>query len=268
MIRLVSSSPQPDLSAFQERIGHVFDDESLLLTALTHRSYAHEASGEVGDNESFEFLGDAVLGFLVADRLFRRFPGLDEGRLSKHKAMIEKAVSLAEAAAELELGSFLRLGRGEDRGGGAQNTRILANGFEAVLAAIFLDAGLEAAGGFVDRLLGARMAELDPENPINDWKSALQEMTQGLGEGTPAYDVYDETGPDHDKRFHVRALLGGRTLGEGEGFTKRAAQQVAARLALERLRSEAAEAAENAARTAEEATSAEESGTPADDQSP
>ncbi len=244
MIRRVSSSSEPDLPAFQERIGHVFNDESLLLTALTHRSFAHEATGDVTDNESLEFLGDAVLGFLVADRLFRRFPGLDEGRLSKHKAMTEKAVSLAEAATDLDLGSFLRLGRGEVRGGGAQNTRILANGFEAVLAAIFLDAGLEAAGGFVDRRLGGRIAELDPENPINDWKSALQEMTQGLGVGTPAYDVYDETGPDHDKRFHVRAVLAGRVLGEGEGFTKRAAQQVAARLALEKLREEESEAPE------------------------
>lgn len=238
MIRRVSSTDQPDLAAVQERLGHVFADESLLLTALTHRSFSHEAAGDVQDNESFEFLGDSVLGFLVAERLFRRFPGLDEGRLSKHKAMIEKAVSLAATAAQLGLGGFLRLGRGESRSGGAQNVKILANSYEAVLAAIFLDGGLDAAGAFVDRSLGDSIAKLDPENPINDWKSALQELAQGASIGTPVYEVFDETGPDHDKRFHVRAVLEGRVLGEGEGFTKRGAQQVAARLSLELLRSE------------------------------
>ena len=123
------------------------------------------------------------------------------------------------------------------------NVKILANAYEAVLAAVFLDSGLDAAGGFVDRSLGSRMAELDPENPINDWKSALQEFTQGRALGTPSYEVFDEAGPDHAKRFHVRARLGERTLGEGEGFTKRGAQQVAARLALEALQAESADEA-------------------------
>jgi ribonuclease-3 len=241
MIVGVTPTDAPELSAIEKRLGHSFADRSLLLTALTHRSFSHESPEKVADNESLEFLGDAVLGFLIADRLFRRFPGLDEGRLSKHKAMIEKSVTLAAAAAELGLGSFLRLGRGECRSGGAQNVKILANSYEAVLAAIYLDGGLEPTGAFVDRTLGGPIAELDPENPINDWKSALQELTQGEGIGTPAYEVFDEVGPDHDKRFHVRVLLEGRVLGEGEGFTKRGAQQVAAKIGLELLKSERSE---------------------------
>lgn len=237
-----SSEPPafPDLDAFQGRIDHRFEDPARLLLALTHRSWSHEAPGDQPDNEPLEFLGDAVLGFLLADRLFARFPGLDEGRLSKHKAMIEKSATLAEAACEFGIGRFLRLGRGERRSGGARNVKILANAFEAVLAAIYLDGGLDAARRFVERSLGGRMDELDPENPINDFKSALQEAAQGFGLGTPTYAVFDEEGPDHDKRFHVRALVGDRGMGEGVGFTKRGAQQVAARRALEALLAERA----------------------------
>jgi ribonuclease-3 len=226
---------EPDLGAVEERIGHAFDDRALLLTALTHRSWAHEAGEEAQDNESLEFLGDAILAFLVADLLYRSFPGLDEGRLSKHKAVLEKSATLAEVARELGLGAFLRLGRGERLGGGARNDKILANAFEAVLAAVYLDGGLDAARRFVGLALGPRVGELDAENPINDYKSVLQETAQGLGLGTPRYEVVGESGPDHDKRFRVQALVGDRALGEGEGFTKRGAQQVAARCALRRL---------------------------------
>lgn len=229
---------RPDLAALQGRIGHRFADESLLLTAITHRSWSHEAPGPEPDNESLEFLGDAVLGFLLADRLYDRFPGLDEGRLSKHKAMLERLSTLAEIAGELGLGGFLRLGRGERRGGGARNVKILSNAVEALVAAVYLDGGLEAARELVDRLIASRVADLDPHNPIVDYKSALQELAQGHGIGTPTYAVVAEDGPDHDKRFTVEAVLEGRSLGEGTGFTKRGAQQVAARQGLETLQAE------------------------------
>ena len=241
MIRRVDDRHEdeaPDLATLQERLGHRFADQSLLRTSVTHRSWSHEAPGPEADNESLEFLGDAVLGFLLADRLFRRFPGLDEGRLSKHKALIERSSTLAEIAGELGLGSFLRLGRGERRGGGAHNVKILANALEAVLAAVFLDAGLEVTGRVLDGLIESRLSDLDPDNPIVDYKSALQELAQAHALGTPTYAVVDEQGPDHDKRFTVEALLEGRSLGQGGGFTKRGAQQVAAREGLHLLRRE------------------------------
>ncbi|MEM7246971.1 MAG: ribonuclease III [Acidobacteriota bacterium] len=232
-----SDDNQPGLEELERIAGHVFRDRELLLTAVTHRSYAHEtAEDDCVDNEALEFLGDAVLAFRIADRLYRRFPGLDEGRLSKHKSMLEKAATLADAARDLRLGTFLRLGRGERRSGGATNDKILSNAFEALVAATYLDGGLKAVDILLDRALADRMEGLDAENPINDYKSALQEETQGRGLGTPEYVVFDEQGPDHDKRFHVRVLVGGETVAEGVGLpTKRGAQQVAARRALERL---------------------------------
>ena len=131
-----SNSYEPDLDALQELIGHRFEDRFLLLKAVTHRSFAHEVTdGNCEDNEALEFLGDAILSFVLADRLFKRFPGLDEGRLSKHKSMIEKASTLAAVARDMKLGTYMRLGRGERRSGGASNDKILSNSFEALIAA-------------------------------------------------------------------------------------------------------------------------------------
>jgi ribonuclease-3 len=215
-------------------LGHAFADRDLLVRALTHRSYSHESQRPCDDNESLEFLGDSILAFHVCDRLYSQFPGLDEGRLSKHKHLLVRAATLAEVARELDLASFVRLGRGE-RKTGHVNDRILANVLEALIAAIHLDGGLQASRGLLDRVLATRMAGLDASNPITDWKSLLQERTQGLGLGTPVYRTVAATGPDHQRTFDVVVAVGERELGVGSGMTKRAAHQVAARAALQSL---------------------------------
>ena len=240
----MSKEPRPadqprggDLRALEQVLGHSFSDRTLLVRAITHRSHANEAADGQGDNEALEFLGDSILAFDIADRLFRRFPGLDEGRLSKHKHLLVRATTLADAARTLGLGRWLRLGRGERRHG-AKNEKILSNAFEAVVAAIFLDGGLEAARGFVERALGEVLESIDGSNPASDAKSTLQELTQSRGLGTPFYELVEETGPDHEKWFRVLVVVGGREVGEGTGTTKRAAHQVAARRALDRLSAE------------------------------
>ena len=225
-----------DLAELERRIGHVFADRSLLLRAVTHRSFAHESTeGPCEDNEALEFLGDAVLSFLVADILYGAFPGLDEGRLSKHKSLLENLRTLAQVAGELGLGPFLRLGRGETLSGGARNEKILSDALEAVVAAVYLDGGLPSVSTLVRRLLASRLEQVDGQNPVADYKSALQEQTQSRGRGTPLYRVLSESGPDHQKQFCVVVSLDGLDLAEGEGSTKRAAHQVAAQRALERL---------------------------------
>ena len=234
-----SNDASPNLGTLQQLIGHRFSNQALLVAAVTHRSFAHEAVGKgCKDNESLEFLGDAVLAFVIARELYQRFPGLDEGRLSKHKSMLEKASTLADAARALGLGTHLRLGKGEHKSGGARNDKILSNAFEALVAATFLDGGMEAASLMIERSLGSRLEALDAQNPINDYKSALQEVTQARGLGTPRYVVVGETGPDHDKRFTVCVLVDEKPLAEEVGCTKRGAQQLAARSALERLQAE------------------------------
>lgn len=231
------AADEPDLDALEAAVGHVFEDRDLLLTAVTHRSFAHEAlANPCRDNEPLEFLGDAILSFVVACRLFRDHPGLDEGRLSKHKSTIEKSASLAEMARQLDLGSYVRLGRGERKSGGSRNDKILSDAFEAVVAAIYLDGGLPAAEAFVERTLGPRLAALDGANPQQDFKSALQELTQSLGLGSPLYKVVEESGPDHDKSFRVVVSIEGRETAQGVASTKRGAQQLAAERALEELR--------------------------------
>jgi ribonuclease III len=226
-----------DLDALEALLGYTFQDRSRLVTAITHRSFAHEATGACRDNEPLEFLGDAILSFVIAERLYREFPGLDEGRLSKHKSVLEKSSALAEASRRLGLGRFLLLGRGERKSGGACNEKILSDAYEALVAALYLDGGLPAVGAFVERSLGERLRELDRANPITDFKSALQEATQGLGLGTPVYRVVEEVGPDHDKEFRVVVSIDGRDVAEGNGSTKRGAHQIAAARAHELLRS-------------------------------
>ncbi len=234
--REAGAEPQsgPSLADLEARLGHVFERRELLVQALTHRSFAHESAVACPDNESLEFLGDAVLAFDVSERLFRAFPHLDEGRLSKHKHVLVRSSLLSACASDLGLAPHVRLGRGEIKAG-SPNERILANVFEAVIAAVLLDGGLDAARRVLGRIFDPRIAAVDPDNPLNDWKSLLQERTQALGMGTPAYRISGEDGPDHQRVFHVVVSAGGRDLGEGSGPTKRAAHQVAARRALEGL---------------------------------
>jgi ribonuclease-3 len=224
----------PDLAALEGRLGHAFRDRDLLIRALTHRSFAHEEAEACGDNEALEFLGDSILAFDVADRLYRLFPGLDEGRLSKHKHLLVRSTTLADAARQLDIGSCLRLGRGERRAG-ARNEKILSNALEAMIAAIYLDAGIDAVHAFIGRALAGFLESLDADHPASDAKSTLQELAQSRGLGTPEYRVIEEAGPDHEKWFRVLVVVGGNEVAEGTGATKRAAHQVAAQLALERI---------------------------------
>lgn len=219
------------LRALERRLGHRFQDVGLLDRALTHASHANEdLSRRLRDNEALEFLGDSVLGFAMADLLHRRDPEQEAGGKSKTRAQLVAAPSLARRAAELGLPELLLLGRGEERSGGRQKHALWADAYEAVIAALYLDGGLEAALRFVRDEFAEQLKE--GAAPPDDHKSALQERLQARGEPVPEYVVVEELGPGHRRRFRVRCLIGGRPVSEGEGFSKKQAEQEAARQAL------------------------------------
>ena len=225
-----------DLERLERKLGHSFHDRDRLLRALIHRSYANEQDAEVPDNEVMEFLGDAVLGLIVSELLYRRNPELSEGDMSKLKAFLVSADTLARRAEEIELGTYLVLGRGEEKTAGRAKDSLLANTFEAVIAAIYLDGGLEAATEFVDRLLWPGLTEAVNDDPtLRDFKSMLQERLQADGRQLPIYRIIEERGPDHDKVFRVEVVVDGKVLAAGEGKTKKAAEQSAADQALTEL---------------------------------
>jgi ribonuclease-3 len=221
------------LDAFEQRIGHTFGNRELLRRSLTHKSYSHEAKHEaIRDNETFEFLGDSVLGFVIGDLLFRRFPTLDEGALSKMKAYLVSAHSLAAKARAFEMGEVILLGVGEEKSGGRKKDSLLANLFEATVAAVFLDGGIEAARLLIERSFEPDLGALNEDDLLfHDYKTALQELAQGRGWSLPDYNVVAEEGPDHDKRFIVEVRIGSHSA-RGEGTSKKEAQQQAAKNAL------------------------------------
>ena len=230
-----------DLAALEHRLGHRFRDRGLLEQALTHRSRAHEdGQGAEATNESLEFLGDAVLGFVIADLVFQEFPESDEGQKSKIKASLVSFSALARVAEAIDLGTHLRLGRGEDKTGGRQKPVMLADACEAVLAAVYLDGGLAAARGCILRLLEPLLDETRVRGVAvagaGDFKSLLQEYLQARRFPPPAYRIIDQTGPDHDKVFTVDVQSSGRLLGEATGRSRKEAEQQAARAALDALR--------------------------------
>ena len=218
-----------DLDALQERLGHTFDDSEILLDALTHRSYAHEHRSQgVRDNERLEFLGDAVLDLVVAELLMDKYPTADEGALSRARAALVSERSLSRVARSLELGEWLRLGRGEERSGGRDKSSLLADSFEALVASLYIDGDLEEVSKIVDRLFQHRM-EYIMEGELNrDAKSRLQEYLQANHATLPAYVTVGESGPEHDKRFHVEVSVWGYCVGRGEGRSKKEAEQCAA----------------------------------------
>lgn len=222
------------LHELERRLGYHFGDLDLLDRALTHASRANEegSSGE-GDNEPLEFLGDAVLGLVVTDVLHRCDPGGAEGPKSRRRARLVSAPSLARRAEELGLPELLRLGRGEEKTGGRGKSALWANAYEAVVAALYLDGGFDVAHRFV-RDEFAR--DLDDDTAEEDPKSALQELLQGQGRPLPEYQVAAEAGPSHRRQFRVECRLDDGLVTEGEGSSKKAAQQQAAERALDRLR--------------------------------
>lgn len=224
------------LASLEQRIAYRFDDRSLLVRALTHRSYANEQGGGAEDNEVLEFLGDAVLGLIVSDLLCQRHPLLNEGQMSKLKSFLVSAETLAKLADQLGLGQFVLLGRGEEKTAGRTKSSILANTFEALIAALYLDGGLERASEFVlgqvEPLIGPTVAQAPP---TRDFKSALQEHVQSVGLPPPSYEVVEEEGPDHDKTFSVQVTAGDDKRALGQGTTKKRAEQLAAKSLLEPL---------------------------------
>jgi ribonuclease-3 len=237
----------PDLQELEELLAYEFQDRGLLERALTHRSWAHERvpSGSEEDarrlhNEALEFIGDSVLGLVVANYLFISNPNTTEGELSRMKHRLVSAVTLSRAAKEMGLGEYLRLGVGEEKTGGRGKRALLADAFEAILGAVFLDGGLQAATRFVERALGAELEEASPEQAAAaDYKTLLQERLQA-GHGTaPQYDVVCTDGPPHRRIFQVEVSWEGGSF-RGEGRTIKAAETQAARLALEGM-SEASE---------------------------
>ena len=222
------------MRTLQEAIGYHFRELSLLETALTHTSYANEVYQDgLRSSERLEFLGDSILGFTAADYLFSAFPGLHEGELTKLRAELVCEASLAETAKKLGLGDHLRLGKGEEAGGGRRRVSIIADVVEAVIAAIYLDGGLSAAKRFIyDHVL----VDVKERVKLNaDYKTMLQELVQQKKNQQLSYELLGESGPDHDKLFTVRVLLNGSPIGTGEGTSKKRAEQAAAQKALNAL---------------------------------
>ena len=221
-------------------IGYRFRDPGLLEHALTHRSRVHEdASGGVIDNESLEFLGDSVLGFVIADMLFRQFPQHNEGQKSKLKASIVSATSLARLGERLQLGEYLILGRGEEKTGGRRKHALISDCYEALIAAVYLDGGIEPARDFIERQFHDLIEDAKRRGAeaafTEDYKSALQEWLQRNDRGLPSYRLVTETGPAHRRRFDVEVLVNGQPVGRAEGRSKKEAAQAAAKAALAAL---------------------------------
>ena len=232
------------LDTLEKALGHRFANRALLEDALTHSSFARESPQPTDDNEQMEFLGDAVLQLVASQELYQRFPHYHEGELSKLRAHLVNAQHLVHCAQQLHLGSYLRLGRGEEKTGGRRKSALLSDAVEALLAALYLDGGLVAARAFIiSHILEPELDRLSAEPSVvlsSDHKSRLQEMLRASGRPEPLYEIVAEEGPAHRKNFTMRVVV--RDAGnqaefaaEGSGNTKKAASQVAAQKALERL---------------------------------
>ena len=234
-----------DLGVLETAIGHVFRDRELFQRALTHKSRVHERlegeAASTGDNEQLEFLGDAILGFVVSECLVRRFASAPEGRLSKVKARLVSAARLHEVAQSLSLGDFLFLGRGEEMTGGRAKKALLSDAMEALIAAMYLDGGLDTTRAFIETHVVGSFAHADGsaegsvDGAMADYKSALQEMAQALKLPPPRYFIIGEDGPEHYKTFTVEVRVGKQWVGQAQGLSKKAAGQKAAENVLQQL---------------------------------
>ena len=259
------SEPVPadsDIAELEAALQHRFADREMLVQALTHSSIAHERASMTAherssvarerpasnapkdpqekDNERLEFLGDSIVGMVVAEAVYRRYPDLPEGALTRLRGALVSRRHLAEVAQSLDLGKYLLLGRGEERSGGRTKTALLANAMEAVIGALYLDAGLEAARRQIEErvvapAVGSLHAQLATSGGMGDFKSALQELLQSRRQGQPVYRTTGESGPDHRKKFFVEVRAGGEVLAGGDGRTRKHAEQDAARRAIEKL---------------------------------
>ena len=219
------------MKPLEENLRYEFKNKKLLINALTHSSYANEARDGVSSNERLEFLGDSVLSIVVSEYIYKEFNNLPEGELTKLRASLVCEKSLCQFSRELDLGKYLRLGKGEDKGGGREMDSILADAFEAVLAAMYLDGGFNVAKNHVMRFIKNELKHTDDE-VFKDYKTALQEIIQKNPEESVTYILTKETGPDHDKVFEVEVRLNSNTIGKGIGKNKKQAEQSAAKEAL------------------------------------
>jgi len=226
-----------DLEAVQELLGYYFRDESLLLLSLTHRSFSRFDEAHSPSNERLEFLGDSVLGLVIADQLFQDNPDLREGELTQTKSKLVNETALADVARCIGLNQHLRLSPEEEKAGGRDRPSIVSDAFESIIAAVYLDGGLDAARDVILRLIYSRRADLTNASAQRNFKGELLEFTQSLGEGAPRYDVVSEEGPDHRKRFKIVVLVAGKRAGLGMGASKKEAEQQAAAAALRHLAS-------------------------------
>lgn len=221
------------MNGFETRLGYIYKDKSLLSLALTHTSYANEAKHSKGHNERLEFLGDSVLSIIVSKYLFTHFSDMPEGELSKTRAALVCEKSLAAFAKEIHLGNEILLGKGEDQNGGRDRESILADAFEALIASMYLDGGIEVAEKFVLKFISKQMEEKKVFAAFVDYKTELQEIIQQNKEEKIEYVVVDESGPAHDKSFCVEVHLNSNVIGKGSGKSKKIAEQMAAKEALE-----------------------------------
>lgn len=222
------------LSELEKSIGYTFQNKRLLENALTHSSYANEKwKNSLASNERLEFLGDSILGFVVAEYMYRQYPENPEGDLTRMRADMVCETSLAQVAAKLNLGAYLMLGHGEEQGGGRSRNSITADAVESVIAAAYLDGGFHAARRIIERLI---LSDVPRGRPRNfDYKTALQEIVQRKKNQALLYQLLEESGPDHDKTFRVEVSLNGDVIGTGTGSSKKRAEQAAAEEAIERL---------------------------------
>ncbi len=232
-----SGAPAEAVSDFESKLGYTFRQRELLERALTHKSFSNENRDvRAPNNERLEFLGDAVLGFVVGEMIYRSFPSLQEGALSKIKAHLVSSNMLGAKGRMLEIGRYLRMGAGEARSGGAEKVSLLADAFEAVVAAIYMDGGVPAVEAFCRRVFGPEVDGINiGDLSFHDYKTTLQETAQGLGLPLPEYRVIQESGPDHEKAFLVELLWDGDAFSQGSGPSKREAQRKAAKEALKKL---------------------------------
>ena len=232
MSRARQTAPAPDWKGLEKNIGYTFHDIGLLKNALTHSSYANESKKSSGSNERLEFLGDSVLGYVVADYMFRNCPHLPEGDLTKTRAALVCEKACCGFSRQLEVGKYLLLSHGEQNSGGNARPSILADAFEAIIAAIYLDGGMEEARTFILRFVKPMIQTARPK-PFKDYKTMLQEIIQKNPEESLEYVLTGESGPDHDKHFSVEVHLNSNVIGKGGGRSKKEAEQQAAREALE-----------------------------------
>jgi len=225
-----------DLGALQEALGVSFHDLSLLEQAIVHSSYLNENPGYATfSNERLEFLGDAILGFIIAEKLYQDFSGLAEGEMTKLRSVLVRRDTLARVARTIGLGDYLYLGKGEEASGGRHKSANLAGALEAMITAVFLDQGLTITRELVLKLFADELQKVIRQGTEVDYKSQLQELIQSRYQSTPDYRLIEATGPDHDKRFTVEVVFGDTVLGRGSGKSKKVAESEAARSALEQL---------------------------------